>query len=279
MALPMTRSAMEALGKRLVKFSPPKSDDIELLQELLLSFDGALTIAVDLVRDHLAHEPTSRIKTTGTILDKLHRHGGSILKDMQDLAGMRIVHDCDRREQDRLAGDLVDLFKQHGNPPPKLVDRRKYPSYGYRAVHIIVYVDSTPVEIQLRTKLQHEWADLFEKLADRVGRGIRYGEPPEHWRDRIVIPNIHNAQQSSERERLEKQVELLEKLYISSYRARESTVAFAHSLADVIDVYEREVLNPSPEQLSELDVSITDGFAKMRFYIDEMGAPPPPTSS
>src|SRR5207245_8000380 len=110
MALPLTKSAMEALGKRLVKYSPPASDDIKLLQNLLLAYDEALAIAVDLVRDRLGHEPTSRIKTTSTILDKLRRHGGSILKGMQDLAGMRIVCDCDRREPDRLAEDLMCLF-------------------------------------------------------------------------------------------------------------------------------------------------------------------------
>jgi hypothetical protein len=40
-----------------------------------------------------------------------------------------------------------------------------------------VFPDGFPVEIQVRTRLQHEWAELFEKLADQLGRGIRYGEP------------------------------------------------------------------------------------------------------
>jgi ppGpp synthetase/RelA/SpoT-type nucleotidyltranferase len=49
---------------------------------------------------------------------------------------------------------------------------------GYAAVHVIVFPEGTPIEIQIRTAWQHEWAELFEKLADLVGRGIRYGEPP-----------------------------------------------------------------------------------------------------
>lgn len=169
MALPLTKSAMEALGKRLVKRSPPASEDFKSLQELLLSFDEPLAIAVDLVRERLGYEPTFRIKTTGVILDKLHRQDGSILKSMQDLAGMRIVSDCNRHQQDRIVNKLMQLFAEFGPPSPKLVDRRTNPSHGYRAVHVIVYVDGAPVEIQVRTKLQHEWADLFEKLADRVG--------------------------------------------------------------------------------------------------------------
>lgn len=105
---------MEALGKRLVKRSPPASEDIKSLQELLLSFDEPLAIAVDLVRERLGYEPTFHIKTTGVILDKLHRQGGSILKSMQDLAGMRIVSDCNRHQQDRIVNKLMQLFAEFG---------------------------------------------------------------------------------------------------------------------------------------------------------------------
>ncbi len=52
--------------------------------------------------------------------------------------------------------------------------------HGYSAVHVIVFPEGAPVEIQVRTSWQHEWAELFEKLADLIGRGIRYGEPPEN---------------------------------------------------------------------------------------------------
>jgi len=57
-------------------------------------------------------------------------------------------------------------------------DRRLEPNHGYRAVHLIVEVENYPVEIQVRTALQHSWAEAFEKLADRLGRGIRYGDVP-----------------------------------------------------------------------------------------------------
>ena len=32
-----------------------------------------------------------------------------------------------------------------------------------------------PVEVQIRTELQDLWAQVFERLADRWGRAIRYG--------------------------------------------------------------------------------------------------------
>ena len=61
---------------------------------------------------------------------------------------------------------------------PRIVDRRVSPSYGYRAVHVIVCLDGVTIEIQVRTLMQHVWADLMERLADRLGRQIRYGQPP-----------------------------------------------------------------------------------------------------
>lgn len=65
-------------------------------------------------------------------------------------------------------------------PRHKLYDRRKRPQFGYRAVHFVPTISGRPVEIQIRTSLQHKWAELFEKVADQWGRGIRYGEslPP-----------------------------------------------------------------------------------------------------
>jgi ppGpp synthetase/RelA/SpoT-type nucleotidyltranferase len=62
---------------------------------------------------------------------------------------------------------------------PELIDRRDNPSYGYRAVHIIVFEDGVPVEIQVRTKLQDSWAQITEKLGDAWGRGLRYGLGPD----------------------------------------------------------------------------------------------------
>jgi ppGpp synthetase/RelA/SpoT-type nucleotidyltranferase len=44
---------------------------------------------------------------------------------------------------------------------------------------VIVFEDSTPVEIQIRTKVQDAWAQITEKAGDRWGRGLRYGEPLE----------------------------------------------------------------------------------------------------
>jgi ppGpp synthetase/RelA/SpoT-type nucleotidyltranferase len=40
----------------------------------------------------------------------------------------------------------------------------------------VSYIKARPVEIQLRTLLQHQWASYVEALGDRWGRELRYGE-------------------------------------------------------------------------------------------------------
>lgn len=176
----MTRSQIERLGVRLVRSQPPAAGDLAALHELLRVYGDALEEAVTAVQVRLGISPTARVKTTGTIIEKLERHGGSWLKSIQDLAGMRIVGTFNRTGQDIVVSQVVDLFSD-GARAPRVIDRRADPSYGYRAVHVIGFARAMPVEIQVRTQLQHEWAELFEKLADAVGRGVRYGDAPAHW--------------------------------------------------------------------------------------------------
>jgi ppGpp synthetase/RelA/SpoT-type nucleotidyltranferase len=60
-------------------------------------------------------------------------------------------------------------------PVASVADRRNKPSHGYRAVHIIAKIAGKPVEIQVRSELQHVWAELSEKLSDVVDPTIKYG--------------------------------------------------------------------------------------------------------
>jgi hypothetical protein len=189
---PLSKSQVERLGKRLVETDQPSAADLQLLHRLLLLRSSALETAIGRVRDQLGLAPTSRIKNTGTILEKLRRNGGSGLKSIQDLAGMRIVGDFDRRGQDEVVRALCDLFA-HEPRTPKVIDRRVAPMHGYSAVHVIVFPEDAPIEIQVRTEWQHEWAELFEKLADLVGRGIRYGEAPQKWRTPAAVDIVELA--------------------------------------------------------------------------------------
>ena len=78
------------------------------------------------------------------------------------------------------ARDRISEFYTTEGSRWRVIDRREDPRFGYRALHLVVFVDDLPVEIQIRTELQDTWAQIVERLADRWGRGIRYGEDPEH---------------------------------------------------------------------------------------------------
>ncbi len=174
---PPSRSQIRKLGSRLRKEEPASLQDLELLEAVRNVYGGALGEVVRvLVNEGLA--PSFRLKTTQTIIEKLQRNQSMALTTMQDIAGARIVADMSRPDQDQMVQRVTTLF-----PQAQVVDRRIEPSYGYRAVHIIVNVSGYPVEIQVRTHLQDLWAQLLERLADRWGRQIRYGEPPNPDRE------------------------------------------------------------------------------------------------
>jgi ppGpp synthetase/RelA/SpoT-type nucleotidyltranferase len=46
-------------------------------------------------------------------------------------------------------------------------------------VHVIINA-ALPYEVQVRTAIQHNWAQLSERLADRYGFELKYGGGPQH---------------------------------------------------------------------------------------------------
>jgi hypothetical protein len=167
-----TNSRINKLGEQLRREDPPGEQAFAQLQEFRLRYDEPMRQVESILRNELHVEATSRLKTSNTIIEKLRREK-TRLHTMQDIAGLRIVRDMTLTEQDALVNLLCAKL-----PESKIVDRRLKPSFGYRAVHVIVTLDGLPVEIQVRTLLQHYWAQSVEKLADELGRGLRYGEKP-----------------------------------------------------------------------------------------------------
>lgn len=175
--VPLTKSQINKLGERLR--SDVDLDEVLLteLQEFRETFDAPMLKAQDTIQEVLGIEATARLKTINTIVEKLRRER-TRLAEMQDIAGLRIVQELSIAEQDDLARAVAALF-----PSARVQDRRINPSHGYRAVHIIGTVDDYRIEIQVRTGLQDGWAQAMEKLADIVGRDIRYGGDPTRGGD------------------------------------------------------------------------------------------------
>lgn len=111
-----------------------------------------------------------------------------------------------RSDQDALLADLVAQF-----PEAKVHDKREKPLHGYRAVHVVVPSGKRVVEIQIRTNLQHFWANRSEKLADHYGQEIKYGKGNDIVLQQLiglseVVAAIEHV--SSEIESLDRQIRL-----------------------------------------------------------------------
>jgi ppGpp synthetase/RelA/SpoT-type nucleotidyltranferase len=178
----ITRSKVDALGRRLAHSSVPLDEDLNLLahfQGLYLNALEATGLLISKVVggtsggtfQSISVTASNRVKTVDTIIEKLRR--GTSLSTMQDVVGYRLVAEMTLEIQDELVAALVTQLADC-----RVVDRRMTPMFGYRAVHIIARVEGFPVEIQVRTESQDNWAQVMEELADEWGRGIRYGEAP-----------------------------------------------------------------------------------------------------
>lgn len=112
-------------------------------------------------------------KSTVAIIEKLRRES-TRLSQIQDIAGCRIIAD-NIRVQDEICHAATVMLGDI-----TVIDRRLKPTNGYRAVHLVARYKGWPVEIQVRTQLQHAWAEISEKISDAFGQGIKYGSG-ETW--------------------------------------------------------------------------------------------------
>ncbi len=132
------------------------------------------------IRESLKLASTGRpAKSTGSIIEKLLRESIR-LSQIQDIAGCRLVIG-DSAEQERVVASLRAVFSG-----ASVIDRRVNPSYGYRAVHVVGRIFGKPIEIQVRTSLQHRWAELSEKYSDVLDPAIKYGGGDNEVREMLA---------------------------------------------------------------------------------------------
>ena len=164
----ISKTQIDLLGNRL-KADELSETDLRMLDEYRRSYTSPYEMVVARIRNELELEPTGRpAKSTSAIVDKLRRESVR-LTQIQDIAGCRLTV-TGIEEQERVVALLTDLFSDS-----HVMDRRKQPSHGYRAVHVIVNCEGKLVEIQTRTSLQHLWAEVSEKISDLVDASIKYG--------------------------------------------------------------------------------------------------------
>lgn len=162
----------------------------EDLKSLLLEQSAKFEAAAEIVAVHLRHVlrrsrlvapqvvPTrvsSRVKTIRSIFRKIAREklDGRRLKRVRDvenhindLAGARVV--CDYLSDVAFIHAYLQRHPAFKVLPKKTKDYIAHPMDGYRGVHLVVKIQTSfgraRCEIQLRTMLQHAWAEKSHDL-------------------------------------------------------------------------------------------------------------------
>jgi hypothetical protein len=269
--LPASKNALKKLGERLGSGVEPTPADDALLNDFILSYDEPAAVAQDLVTQ-AGYASTSRLKTRGTLIEKLARDPQTKLPSVQDVAGLRVTV-SHRMEQD-LAADRIRSVLEASGCAVRLVDRREAPTHGYRAVHLIATALGVPVEIQIRTELQDLWAQVSERMGDVLGRAIRYGGPPlptgdpEQDASRNSIVSVH-------RERIAEEIAALEALLLRVHRLRSDQVHRSQrveALLYKIEALERQGhhVGSARHELEEVERSISETSAEAESMLAEL---------
>jgi putative GTP pyrophosphokinase len=128
-------------------------------------------------------EPTvsQRLKRLPTIANKLVRHPSMKLAQMADIGGVRAVvphqsaaYHVARRLQKNWT---ITRFRDYVAEPK---------TDGYRALHLINRHHGRLIEVQLRTELQDNWANLVEVYSEIAESGLKFGEGPL-WMRRAFV--------------------------------------------------------------------------------------------
>lgn len=196
-----SKSSLNKLGNALISEAPLDEEDTklftdfrqwsisyvhdlkELLSEVTPSIVSERPQGWDPHHIHGAFHVSGRAKTLPTLQQKLRRKKlakvGAHLSRVGDVVGVRVDFNGGLVAQDHLAERLTERLKFAGATAIKKIDRRLHPMAGYRALHLEVIAPRGLAEIQLRTSVQAEWANTFEKFADVVGRKVRYDDSLE----------------------------------------------------------------------------------------------------
>lgn len=120
-----------------------------------------------------------RLKRMPQIIKKQARFEKMKLARMQDIGGCRAVLDGPQEVE-----DAAHRVKRYSN-----VLRWKFrheadyredgkPDTAYRALHLIVVREGHLIEMQLRTRRQHVWAEAVERVTALSDHGVKEGDAP-----------------------------------------------------------------------------------------------------
>ena len=140
-----------------------------------------------------------RLKRLPTIIDKLNRYPHMELARMNDIGGVRGIVDTVKQVR-----ELQEQYQDEKRFSHRLVRKDDYITNpkddGYRGVHLIYRYHNTRartplakqyegllIELQLRTKLQHNWATAVETMGTFRGEALKSRQGSADWLEFFTV--------------------------------------------------------------------------------------------
>ena len=162
----------------MIKLDPHSKAILQEYKEHLPQFSEAETRTVKTILDYLSEAGIrvagveSRVKTEASLAGKLELKGAKYksLADITDILGLRIITFY-LDDVDKVASAIERLFEVDWDDS---VDKRKLhdvDSFGYLSLHYVCNIPdmSYRMEIQMRTLLQHAWANMYHDTGYKSG--------------------------------------------------------------------------------------------------------------
>ncbi|MFW3339824.1 RelA/SpoT domain-containing protein [Aliarcobacter butzleri] len=189
-----SKNNVKKAGKKLI-VEPTNEEALEILSHWRSTHEKPLNYAVNhiekLTKKYLGHGNyilAHRPKRTSSIINKLRRfnENGMQLTTMQDIAGCRLIlnnmDDLNKTLRILMNTDKVFSLRNDYIREPK--------SDGYRSIHLVGSFTANeierPVELQIRTKVQHAWATAVEIVDLFTKQFLKHDQGEENWKDFFI---------------------------------------------------------------------------------------------
>ena len=185
----ISKTKIDKVGKILINPEGYSLDDIVKANEIFDNYRmqhlkplTELTIKIKawLVDFSYDYYIAQRLKRRPQIIKKLKRFSNMRLSQLQDIGGCRIIVESNKIVDEILKYIVFKLSKgksyiidekKNKNPVDYRIQGRD--DSGYRAVHIIVKARDVKLEIQLRSRIQHYWAESIERTSIIYNRNLK----------------------------------------------------------------------------------------------------------
>jgi putative GTP pyrophosphokinase len=137
---------------------------------------------------------SNRTKTLESVIEKVGRKEYADLDDLTDITGVRVIAYIES-DLSRISAIVREAFQIHADKSVDKSEELSPDKFGYRSVHYICELGSTRIalpelapykglqfEIQLRTVLQHAWAEIEHDRSYKFSGGL-----PSHIRRRLNL--------------------------------------------------------------------------------------------